>query len=122
MAVATCSPSALADLGATLAPFSNARKRAILIYVLAKYLNALGGTNYTANFESLVAAAAAWPVLDPAQQFAAGIEILIATANTHGAAISTDETVLVANSTYLENVPDQNNLLMFLTCAVGAKL
>ena len=122
MAVATCSPSSLVDLGATLAPFSIQRKKAILIYVLSKYLAALGGTNYTADFGDLVNAAAAWPVMNPAQQFAAMIEIIIATANTHGASISLDETVLTAQATYLENVADQNNLLMFLTCAVGAKL
>ena len=122
MAAEVCTPSALVADGATLAPFSYARQKAILIYVLTKYLNALGGTNYSGNFEQLIIDAANWPTMNPAQRSAALTEILIATANVHGAGISTDKTTLVAAANYLENAPNQDSLLLFLACALGAKL
>jgi len=122
MAAQSCSPSSLVDAGATIAPLPLAQKNAILIYLLAKWLPRLGGTNYTADFGVLVSAAANWPTMNPAQHYAALIEIVRSVAVDDGASIPSDASDLVAASNYLANTPDQDSLLLFLACAIGARL
>lgn len=119
----TCTVTSLVVAGEKLAPLSRSQLTSILLYVMAKYLAALGGTDYTSDFGTLLTAAKNWPRMNEKQNIAGLIEILIATANGHSAGISTDVTSLVAASKYLQHAEvDKEALLLFLSCAIGAKL
>lgn len=122
MANIACTPSTVADAGATLAPLSNDDKYGILLYVLAKWLSVIGGTNYTADFSQLVLAAKLWPDLNPAQQQAGLIQIVRAVAVSNGASIPTSNSDLVAAANYLINTPNKDAIALFLACAIGTQL
>ena len=123
MAAQVCTPSSLIDAGAQIAPVMNQKQgKAMLIYVLSKWLAALGGTNYTTDFSTLITAAATWPDMNPAQEAAALIEIIRSVAVDDGASIPSDVNSLVAASNYLAHAPNQDSLLLFLACAIGRRM
>lgn len=122
MAAQTCTPSSLADAGAILNPFSEQQAKGVLIYVMAKWLAALGGTNYTADFGALNEAAKLWPWLNPTQQVSALLEIVRSVAVDDGASIPTSASDLVEAAKYPINSMNQDSTLLFLACAVAAEL
>lgn len=114
----TCTPANLVDLGRQVAPMSEKRKKAFLIYGLAKLLSANGGTDYWTDFNSLITAAKAWQPINAAQRPAAVIELVFALAVSDGASISSDVSALANSAKIPENYPDQEILIDFLTCAL----
>lgn len=122
MAAQTCTPSSLADAGAGIAMFSKSEFKGVLNYLLAKWLQRLGGTNYNADYSALILAAVNWPQLDPAQQQAAILEILRSVAVDDGATIPTSASDLLEAAQYLINTPDQDSVTLFLLCAIGGRM
>jgi hypothetical protein len=100
------------------------QQRALMVYLKAKELNALGGTNYTAQLGpsgTLNTAAAAYNTMADWQVRLAQLVIEQDNANSAGAAISTNIQTLMDEIKCLENFPDAtlDRMDLLLTCLLG---
>lgn len=115
-----CIPNTLALASGCFsgACLSEEQRKAFLIYFMAKELAALGGTDYSADPNVLMAAAAAWQALNSDQRLQVLLEIYHQNALTAGATIGTTAEIAAAAKCF-ECIKDKDVALLFLTCFLG---
>ena len=115
--MAVCSISNLVSLAtAPWAGMKPRRRKAVLIYMLAKKVTASGGVNYLTNPNALFAAAASWRAMRRDQRDAALIEIAKEVAVAAGATIPSDINAIAQDTPEFEEYHDQFILYVFLRC------
>lgn len=96
------------------------RQRAILIYLMAKEYEALGGvTDYSDNVAQLQIDSKAWQKIPPGSRFAALLEIYRQNAITAGATGLDSKITIAEAAACFDCIPDQDNAILYLTCLLG---
>lgn len=118
--MATCTKAAF-EASCNMFPCLNPKQQqAILMRLMILELAALGGPDYTDDFEALNADVAAIRGLMPEQQMGALIGIYRENAIEAGASVGTTNQLLEQSVEYVNAQDQLSQYLLFLTCQLGA--